>query len=379
MLDRRRMPRLSAAPSWLRDTLLRLLPHATRPGLRAIGRPNARSRVLVTGNFTLTVRRLERVLEGRDVWLLVCNSRGINVWCAAGGGHFTHHDVIGAVRASRLSERVEHRELVLPQLGATGIEPGKIEEATGFSGRWGPARLEDLPPFLDRGAKVTRAHRTMRFPLWERLEMSLMWAGPMVPVAGLVGWMAGGLRLGLLAAGLVLAQVLGIFALLPHLPLVGASRWLTYGGAALLGSLAGFAGAGLLGDAAWPHQLGLSVVSVSAMAILSLDLAGTTPWHPGTINTLGNRFDLELVEDRCTGAASCVQVCPREVLHMNGRRHKVEIRRPEDCLRCGACIVQCPDDALRFRFTDGRIVEAQAVRRTRTNMLGRRSIEVGAS
>jgi NAD-dependent dihydropyrimidine dehydrogenase PreA subunit len=118
----------------------------------------------------------------------------------------------------------------------------------------------------------------------------------------------------------------------------------------------------------------LGVTSVASMAILSVDLAGTTPWYPSTINSFRNQFHIELDETRCDGSAECVQVCPRGVLWMTGRRHKVEIRQPDACIRCGACIVQCPADALRFRFEDGRVVEAASVRATRLNMLGRRAV-----
>lgn len=205
--------------------------------------------------------------------------------------------------------------------------------------------------------------------------MSFMWLGPMVATAALIGWLAGGLVLATVAAGIVGAQVIAIFVLLPHLPLVGGRRWLTYGGAALVGSLAGIPAMQFLSASSWMQRLTLVLLDASAMAILSLDLAGTTPWHPGTINSLGNHFHLELVADRCTGATACVQVCPRAVLEMNGHSHRVEIRQPEACLLCGACIVQCPEDALRFRFEDGRVVEARTVRSTRVNLLGRRSIE----
>ncbi|MCA9617655.1 MAG: 4Fe-4S binding protein [Myxococcales bacterium] len=361
--------------SWLRDTVLRLLPHATNVGLRAIGHPGAQAPVLVTGNYTLTVSRLERALRGRDVWLLVCNSRGINVWCAATGGHFTDGDVIAAIRASGLAQRVEHHRLVLPQLAATGIEPATIERATGFVGRWGPARLEDLPAFLDRGGHVTRAQRKMRFPLWERLEMAVMWAVPLAAIALGVGWLALGLAVGLVLAGLVLLQVFGIFAASPKLPLTGAKRWLTYGGAAVLGAGLGLAALAPLGFTIG-GVVAVSAAACGAMALLSVDLAGTTPWFPGTINSIGNHFDLELVEDRCTGAAACVQVCPRDVLHMDGKRRKVAVVQPDACVRCGACIVQCPEDALQFRFDDGHVVPAATVRSTRVNMLGRRTVAV---
>jgi NAD-dependent dihydropyrimidine dehydrogenase PreA subunit len=176
-----------------------------------------------------------------------------------------------------------------------------------------------------------------------------------------------------------MAQVFGIFALLDHLPVVGAKRWLTYGGAALLGS--GAAAAILLasGAASGPTVITSVAVSVVSMLVLSADLAGTTPWYSSTINSLGNSFMVELDEERCTGAAACVQVCPRDVLKMNGKRRKVELVHPEDCIRCGACIVQCPDDALHFRFDDGRLVDPETVRTTRLNMLGRRRPPVRGS
>lgn len=357
----------------IRDTVLRLFPHATTPGLRRVGDPGPGPPVLVTGNYALTVRRLERQLRGRHVWLLVANSRGINVWCAAGGGHFTDHDVIAAIRAGRLSERVDHRRLVLPQLAATGIEPRRIQEATGFEGRWGPARLEDLPEFLDRGCKVKKSHRVVRFPAWERAEMATMWAVPIAAVAALALAFPFGARVAAVAAGAIVAAIFAIFLALPRLPLVGPGKWLTFGGAAALATGAGAGVLQLSGGAAIHDVVSLAITNAVALAILSIDIAGTTPWLPGTIDSLGNRFHLELVEDRCTGAAACVQVCPRDVLHMDGRRRRVRIERPGDCILCGACVVQCPDDALRFHFEDGRTVEPEVIRTTHLDMLGRRA------
>jgi len=156
-------------------------------------------------------------------------------------------------------------------------------------------------------------------------------------------------------------------------PIVGRFKWLTFLGAAALAIGIGAGVLALSGGLGASALLALGITAIATVAMLSLDIAGTTPWHPGTINSIGNHFHLELVEERCTGAATCVQVCPRDVLRMNGRARRVQIARPEECLLCGACIVQCPDDALRFRFDDGRIVEPATVRTTHLNMLGRRT------
>jgi NAD-dependent dihydropyrimidine dehydrogenase PreA subunit len=119
-----------------------------------------------------------------------------------------------------------------------------------------------------------------------------------------------------------------------------------------------------------------AVAAGVAMGVLAVDLAGTTPWYGSYINTWNNVARIELVEDRCTGASDCVQVCPCDVLVMQGARRKVGIVRPEQCIQCGACIVQCPEDALRFRYQDGRVVEAPTIRRTRMNLVGRRTVSV---
>jgi NAD-dependent dihydropyrimidine dehydrogenase PreA subunit len=358
-----------------RDTLLRMLPHPTGTGLRSIGRPGRDAPVLVTGNYSLTVRRLERTLAGRDVWLLCADSRGINVWCASGGGHFTHHDVIAAVRAARLAERVDHRELVLPQLSATGVERTRVEAATGFRARWGPARLEDLPAFLARGRRVVRGERSMSFPLRERLEMAAAWGWLLLAAAaGVTGWI-GGWRAAVATALAVVAGVAGLYLAVPRLPLAGRGRWAAFGGFGVAGVALGMVMLAALGAADGGRPIAVAVAALVAVGALALDFEGTTPWFASALSESG-RARVELVEDRCTGAAACVQVCPRDVLAMDGRRRKVAIARPDACIRCAACIVQCPEDALRFRLDDDRVVEARTVRRTRLNLLGARTIEV---
>ena len=365
-------------PAYVQDTVLRMLPHRAPTGLVRVGTPNRASPVLLTGNFTLTVRRVRAALRGHDAWLLVANSKGINVWCASGGGHLTHHDVISVIRTSDVAAQVDHREVILPQLCATGVERRRITEATGFATRWGPARLEDLPAFLERGARIHTGERFMRFPPWERMEMAAMWTVLWliiaVPVLGLVF----GLGTAALAGVAAALPVFGLFGLLPWLKVQGRARFVTFAVFALAGALLGVGALFALGAGTSVHLWVVAGLPLCTMALVSVDLAGTTPWYGSYINTYRNKASIELVEARCTGAAECVQVCPRDVLAMNGRRRKVEIRKPDQCIECGACIVQCPEDALRFRYGDGRVVEAATIRRTRMNMLGRRSVQVSA-
>jgi ubiquinone/menaquinone biosynthesis C-methylase UbiE len=143
-----------------------------RPGLYAVGRPTPDSPVLVTGNFDLTVRRLVRAIDGQlDVWVLVADSAGINVWCAAGGGYFTAEKVIATIKSSRVNEVVHHHALILPQLCANGVDGWRVRKETGWGVHWGPIRAEDLPAYLIAGRKKTDAMRWASFPLKARLEM----------------------------------------------------------------------------------------------------------------------------------------------------------------------------------------------------------------
>lgn len=142
-------------------------------GLYAVGKPTSHSPVLVTGNFYLTVRRVLRQIDKKvDAWLLVCDSAGINVWCAAGGGHFTAEKIISAINVTRLDKQVQHRQLILPQLCANGVDGWLLRRQCGWQVHWGPVKAEDLPAYLAAGCRKTDAMRTVKFPLGTRLEMT---------------------------------------------------------------------------------------------------------------------------------------------------------------------------------------------------------------
>jgi 2-polyprenyl-3-methyl-5-hydroxy-6-metoxy-1,4-benzoquinol methylase len=149
---------------------------SVKPGLYAIGQPGADAPVLVTGNYDLTVRRLLRDTQGLDVYLLVVNSAGINVWCASGGGYLTSEKVIAAVRAKQLDQAVNHRRLILPQLCANRVDGNRITSETGWEVWWGPVYSKDIPAYLAAGQQKNDGIRWVEFPLKTRLEMAMvMW------------------------------------------------------------------------------------------------------------------------------------------------------------------------------------------------------------
>jgi hypothetical protein len=148
--------------------------------------------VLVTGNYELTVRRLVRELDGKvDCWLVVANSRGINVWCAAEGGHFSAEDVISALKTSKVEEVVDHHALILPQLCANGVDGWKIRRKTGWGIHWGPVRASDIPAYLAAGRKKNQSMRHVQLPLKDRLEMSTaidIFYGLILAVVSFIFW-----------------------------------------------------------------------------------------------------------------------------------------------------------------------------------------------
>jgi ubiquinone/menaquinone biosynthesis C-methylase UbiE len=163
-----------------------------RPGLYTVGHPDPNSPVLVTGNFDLTVRRLVAAIDGKvDAWILVADSAGINVWCAAGGGYFTADKVIAAITTSRIKDVVKHHALILPQLCANGVDGWRIRKETGWGVHWGPAKAKDIPAYLAAGRKKTDDMRWVRFPLKDRLEMvtvTLGFYGLLILVPVLIFW-----------------------------------------------------------------------------------------------------------------------------------------------------------------------------------------------
>jgi acetyl-CoA decarbonylase/synthase complex subunit gamma len=141
------------------------------PGLYALGNPDVQAPVLVTANYKMSFDRLRQALPGRHAWILVVDTNGINVWCAAGKGTFGTIELVRRIRADGLGQVVTHRTLILPQLAGPGVAAHQVKKMSGFRVIYGPIRAEDLPSFMDNGFKATPKMRRKTFSLWERVVL----------------------------------------------------------------------------------------------------------------------------------------------------------------------------------------------------------------
>jgi len=194
--------------------------HRLEPGLYALGHPSPASPVFVTANYTLSFDALRSSLEGTDGYILVLDTQGINVWCAAGKGSFGTDEIVSRVSAVRLKEVVDHRKLILPQLAAPGVAAYQVKQHTGFSVEYGPVRASDLPAYL-KTHQATPEMRRVRFTLGDRLVLIpveiVHLILPVLAVAVIL-YFVGGLVSGLAALAALLAGTVLFPLLLPWLP-----------------------------------------------------------------------------------------------------------------------------------------------------------------
>ena len=97
------------------------------PGLYACGSPGPTSDVFVTANYKLSFDTLRKNLTGVNGWILVLDTQGVNVWCAAGKGTFGTKELVNRIKLVSLDKIVNHKRIILPQLGATGIINGILK------------------------------------------------------------------------------------------------------------------------------------------------------------------------------------------------------------------------------------------------------------
>ena len=245
---------------------------AVPAGLYRIGSPTPASPVLVTCNYRMTVDLVRSDLAGLDAWLLVLETYGVNVWCAAGKGTFSTDELVRRIYGVRLAEVVDHERIILPQLGASGVAAQTVRELTGYRVTWGPIRSADLRDFLAAEQKATPKMRAVTFTFAERMALA--------PIELLGAFRYAWAVLVLVALAAIGASI-GARAFVPQTALMALfPSVLAY----LLGAVAG----GVLVPAALPRlpfrafsakgAVAGALVAVAALAALPGMLGMLSPW-----------------------------------------------------------------------------------------------------
>lgn len=175
--------------------------YRVEPGLYAVGSPTEMSDVYVSANYKLSFDHLRKNLDGLDAWVLVLDTKGVNVWCAAGKGTFGTYELVNRIKSTKLDQVVKKRRLIVPQLGATGVSAYQVKELTsnlnhnfnkgtlpnpaenksfqasalhvntGFNVVFGPVRASDIKEFIGNGYKTTKEMRKVTFRMSDRLKL----------------------------------------------------------------------------------------------------------------------------------------------------------------------------------------------------------------
>jgi len=254
------------------------------PGLYSLGEPGPGSPVFVSANYRLSFDALREGLERLDAYILVLDTRGINVWCAAGKGTFGTDELVERIESTGLADVVESRQLILPQLGATGVAAHEVRERSGFRVKYGPVRAGDIREYL-RAGEATPEMRRIRFDLPDRvvlIPLESVHAFPLLAGASVAAYFADGAvaASGIAAAGI--AGVAGFPVLLPWLPgedfsvkgfALGAVVGLTTAAAS---AFHGGNGIGRAGRALRAVSYALALPPITAL--LGLNFTGSTPF-----------------------------------------------------------------------------------------------------
>jgi hypothetical protein len=257
--------------------------YRVEPGLYGLPGSNADSPVLVTANYKMTFDRLRSELAGIAAWILVLDTKAINVWCAAGKGTFGTDELVRRIETSDLKAAVRHRRLILPQLGAPGVAAHEVKRRTGFDVKYGPVLARDLPRYLDDGMKATASMRRVRFGWWDRVALVPMEVIPALKITVGLAVLALGLRLladhtvsahfwadaftlaGAIVSGSILVQL--------FLPLIPGRSFAFKGG--LMGLAWAAAFAACLGLDVWSAASNLLLVPAVA-SFFALNFTGAT-------------------------------------------------------------------------------------------------------
>jgi NAD-dependent dihydropyrimidine dehydrogenase PreA subunit len=317
-------------------------------GLRRVGNPDQNSPVLLSGNYTLTVYRLLRVLRGFDCWLLVANARGSNVWCAAGMNEFTDHDVIDAITVDQLSTVVKHQRIIAPPYAAPGVDAERVKEKTGFRLIWGPTHLNDIPRYLRNKSRRTHDMTLVQFGFKDRMEQALSTSLAYSLTIAIGAFFLPEYFLGAMA--IVFVVYCAGFAGWYILPT--ERRWRRTLTLILLFGVPFGAFMMLRG---WPtYEVVIwEAITIAVVLLMAMDACGSSPVYKSTIAHWVREGDYHcdfspiIDPNLCTNCMDCQVVCPTDVF---ARRrtgdNRMVVVRPENCIECLACVKQCDDLAI---------------------------------
>ncbi len=352
------------------EYLFRWFPCPVETGLRVIGNPDRNSPVLVTGNYSLTEKRLKKGLGNLDCYLLLANTKGINPWCAAGEGTFNAHAVASVVKSSGMSEFVDHKTLVLPQLGAPGLSRKEVSGLTGWKARFGPVYADDIPEYIRNDYQKTDEMRIYDFKPSIRLDLGVSmnfqyYLLSLIPIFIYRRKKVGQFTL------LFWALAMTIYMLFDRIPTrFGWSKALLSG--FVFGSAATVIRQLVPGSdkRSWDYFTYSMLMSL----FLGMDLAGSTgilrdeplmlanklgikSVGPFTIHDLGF---VQIDREKCIGCGNCLDVCPRGVFVIDESEKKATMANPDACEMCKACLRQCAQDALLFELAGKELRFGQA-------------------
>jgi len=344
--EKKKLPDKYLRPHPLRmvlETIFRLFPLPEAVALYEVGNPDHKSPVIVTGNYELTVRRVAKALRGLDCRLLICDSRGINVWCSTLSGHFSQKSIIRAVELTNLFKYISHKELILPQLAAAGMDVQVIKKETGATAIFGPVYIEDIKDFLDKSGKDSELRR-VRFDIRQRIEMAL---GSSLILTALLVLVF--LFIDLSKLPFILA-LLYLFILIhgvtyPYRPVSNIRLW-SYLYALSAAAIA--IGLSLLNPfltCSW--SIGSALATGIGILYLIHEFEGWSPMVKYNLQSIYKAAPLPEItvnSELCTGCRLCSLVCPKGVFTITDG--KSEVVNPKECISCSACYTRCPAKAI---------------------------------
>ena len=325
------------------ETIFRLFPLPEPVALYMVGNPNDKSAVIVTGNYELTVRRVAKALQELDCWLLICDSRGINVWCSSLSGHFSEKNIIYAIELTHLSKYVSHKKLILPQLCAPGVDIEVIRQKTEFVSLLGPAYIENIKDFLNNNRDEPEL-RKVRFDIRQRIEMA---AGSPIILAVVLIFIYLFIDLSKLLFILPIIYFIAVVhaIIYPYRPIKRIPLWSFLYSLGVTGVIIGTILLAKSFNFGW--SIGIAITIGIGVFYLINEFEGWSPLVKYNLKSIYKGVEtpeITVNEEFCIGCRLCFQVCPKGVFIIENAKAKVLDRK--ECIDCSACYNRCPTEAI---------------------------------